>query len=162
MVKCHFLGSFWDSISWENACLSLTSTQVTGTRLFDQNVEMGAIFLHSVCKIAKMRFFKNIFDGKMPFSMQFLGLHLLRACLPIFDQYPGHWNALIRPKCGNGGHFCWQDTRKWTFLWPKMAQKWSKMAKSFIFLSYYLLYYAHVTKRVLQSPDYCQNPRVIT
>ena len=87
------------------ACLpSLTNTQVTGMRLFDQNVEMGAIFLHLVPKMAKIRFFKTIFDGNMPFPRQFLGLQLPGACLPILDQYPGNWNTLIRPKCGNGSH----------------------------------------------------------
>ena len=61
---------FWKSSSQYYDCLSLTSTQVTGMRLFDKTVEMAAIFLHYVPKMAKMRFSRPFLTVKchLPFS----------------------------------------------------------------------------------------------
>ena len=75
----------------------------------------------SVYKLLQCRFwdssmmpFTNYFDGKLPFTIYFLGLQLPVTWLSIIGQYPGHWNTLIWQKCGNRDHIL--------HLIPKMAK----------------------------------------
>ena len=63
-----------------------------------------------------------IFDGKMLFTIQVLGLMLLVTLLPILGLPFGPWDALISQKCGNGSGFCPFGPflgPKWPFLMVK-------------------------------------------
>jgi hypothetical protein len=46
--------------------------------------------------LAKTGLLKTICDGKIPFTMSFLGLQLPGSWLPILGKYTRHWNALIQ------------------------------------------------------------------
>ena len=61
------------------------STQVIGMRLYDNIVEMVAIFKHLGLKLSKISFFMAIFDVKIPITMYFAGLELLVPCLDILE-----------------------------------------------------------------------------
>ena len=72
--------------------------------LIRQKCGNGDHILHLIPKMAKTGGLKAIFDGKMPFTIYFLGLQLPVTWLPIIGQYSSHWNTLIGQKCGNGDH----------------------------------------------------------
>ena len=46
-----------------------------------------------------------IYDELLHFMVIFWGPLLIPPCKPILEEYPGHWDALIRPKCKNGSYF---------------------------------------------------------
>ena len=110
---------FGDHCSYHHVNQPLRSTQVIGMHLFGQFVKNRGIFVPVRVKMA-------IYDEPLHFMVIFWGQMLIPASKLILEEYPGHWDALIRPKCGNGSYFNPPLCLKMAILGIIMAQIWWK------------------------------------